>query len=158
MSDYIITKDGLVDTNSLQHWKYVKKKKVNGKWRYYYDDSYLKEAESNYKKAETDYTVSGGKLAAASLNQHSAIEARYKKGLVGVVSEEEVQRRTKAAESALATYSKNSAKFDKAFSKYRTAKIKDIAVGTIAKGVAAVANFFSGLFGGSKKKKKKKKK
>lgn len=25
------------DYNSLQHWKYIYKKKVNGKWRYYYD-------------------------------------------------------------------------------------------------------------------------
>ena len=25
------------DYQSLQHWKYISKKKVNGKWRYYYD-------------------------------------------------------------------------------------------------------------------------
>lgn len=24
-------------TSELTHWKYIKKKKVNGKWRYYYD-------------------------------------------------------------------------------------------------------------------------
>ena len=39
MSDYIITKDGLQDVNSLEHkaHKYLYRKKVNGKWRYYYD-------------------------------------------------------------------------------------------------------------------------
>lgn len=25
------------DSDELKHWKYIKKKKVNGKWRYYYD-------------------------------------------------------------------------------------------------------------------------
>lgn len=28
-------------SDELKHWKYIKKKKVNGKWRYYYDDSEL---------------------------------------------------------------------------------------------------------------------
>ena len=39
MSDYIITKDGLQDADALEHkaHKYLYKKKVNGKWRYYYD-------------------------------------------------------------------------------------------------------------------------
>lgn len=32
MEYYAIDKNG-----ELRHWKYIKKKKVNGKWRYYYD-------------------------------------------------------------------------------------------------------------------------
>lgn len=28
-----------MNNNELYHWKYVKKKKVNGKWRYYYDET-----------------------------------------------------------------------------------------------------------------------
>lgn len=31
----------IVNSDELYHWKYIQKKKVNGKWRYYYD---IKEA------------------------------------------------------------------------------------------------------------------
>lgn len=39
MSNYIIAKDGIYDTDALTHkaHKYLYKKKVNGKWRYFYD-------------------------------------------------------------------------------------------------------------------------
>ena len=30
-------------SNSLQHWKYVKRVKKNGKWKYYYDHEQLKD-------------------------------------------------------------------------------------------------------------------
>lgn len=33
--------------NSLKHWKYIKREKVNGKWRYYYDTSSLKKDLKN---------------------------------------------------------------------------------------------------------------
>ena len=39
MSQYVIVHGELVklDEDSLMHWKYIKKERVNGKWRYYYD-------------------------------------------------------------------------------------------------------------------------
>lgn len=55
-------------SDELKHWKYVKKKKVNGKWRYYYDikdalgyDERAKAAKSireynKAAKAEVDYS------------------------------------------------------------------------------------------------------
>lgn len=45
MGEYII-KDG-----ELYHFKYIKKKKVNGKWRYYYDVDGAKKELNSYKKA-----------------------------------------------------------------------------------------------------------
>lgn len=39
MSNYIYTNGRLYNANELKHWKYVNKKKVNGKWRYWYDDN-----------------------------------------------------------------------------------------------------------------------
>lgn len=38
MGEYIITNGELHNTDELKHWKYVKKERVNGRWRYYYDD------------------------------------------------------------------------------------------------------------------------
>lgn len=32
---------GPVSNEELYHWKYKYKKKINGKWRYYYDDTTL---------------------------------------------------------------------------------------------------------------------
>jgi hypothetical protein len=38
MANYIYTNGCLYNTDELQHaFKYIKKKRVNGKWRYYYD-------------------------------------------------------------------------------------------------------------------------
>lgn len=34
---------GIEFSDELYHWKYIKKKKVNGKWRYYYDKEQLKD-------------------------------------------------------------------------------------------------------------------
>lgn len=43
MSDYYYHNGRLYNSDELQHWKYIKKKKVNGKWRYYYDTESLKD-------------------------------------------------------------------------------------------------------------------
>lgn len=39
---YYAIRTGDNNQNSLKHWKYVKREKVNGKWRYYYDTKQLK--------------------------------------------------------------------------------------------------------------------
>lgn len=50
--------------DELYHWKYIKKKKVNGKWRYYYDvkdalgyDERKEAAQAvyDYERAKTNY-------------------------------------------------------------------------------------------------------
>lgn len=43
--------------NTLKHYKYIKREKVNGKWRYYYDDgskSLAERAEGHYRQAVKD--------------------------------------------------------------------------------------------------------
>lgn len=52
--------------NDLQHWKYIKKKKVNGKWRYYYDykqlgDDLGVDELQRYTKAKLKYEVASSK-------------------------------------------------------------------------------------------------
>ena len=41
-------------SDELYHWKYVKKKKVNGKWRYYYD---IKDALGYTKRDKLDKAI-----------------------------------------------------------------------------------------------------
>lgn len=40
---YSIIRTG--ERDSLKHWKYTHKEKINGKWRYWYDDSWKKSTE-----------------------------------------------------------------------------------------------------------------
>ena len=67
----IKTKDGRTfyigkdSTSDLQHWKYIKRERVNGKWRYYYkDDDYENarkktgEAIENRKQIDEEWTKS----------------------------------------------------------------------------------------------------
>lgn len=54
---YYAVRTGDNNQNSLKHWKYVKREKVNGKWRYYYDDgskSLSERAEGHYRQAVKD--------------------------------------------------------------------------------------------------------
>lgn len=46
------------DFQAMQHWKYIKKKKVNGKWRYYYDikDALGYDEREARDKAATNYS------------------------------------------------------------------------------------------------------
>lgn len=43
-----------VNSDELYHWKYIKKKKVNGKWRYYYD---IKDALGYTKRDKLDKAI-----------------------------------------------------------------------------------------------------
>jgi hypothetical protein len=55
MSKYILIHGQFheLPDNTLMHWKYIKREKVNGKWKYYYD---LGETQKkNYEQAKKDY-------------------------------------------------------------------------------------------------------
>ena len=55
MSEYFISPDGkLYHSNGdyLQHWKYIKREKVNGKWRYYYHDDKYEAAKAKYENTK----------------------------------------------------------------------------------------------------------
>lgn len=47
----------------LTHWKYIKREKKNGKWRYYYDKDTVKK-DLDYIKQETSRTVQNAKYEA----------------------------------------------------------------------------------------------
>lgn len=70
-SKIIKTKDGRMfyigkdNTSDLQHWKYIKKERVNGKWKYYYHDEDYEnarkkagEAIENRKRLDEEWTKS----------------------------------------------------------------------------------------------------
>lgn len=78
MSNNIIkTNDGRIfyigqdKSSDLQHWKYIKREKVNGKWRYYYHDD---EAESKIRDASI---ASGNNAREADIKSKEAIERQH---------------------------------------------------------------------------------
>ena len=73
----------IIPDDELYHWKYIKKKKVNGKWRYYYDikDALGYDERDSYKKAKKDLGAAYvKKLNANSLNNNyqSSLFAKYR--------------------------------------------------------------------------------
>lgn len=48
-------------TGELKHWKYIYKKKVNGKWRYYYKDDLKKDDEDSIDPDDYDFITKDGK-------------------------------------------------------------------------------------------------
>ena len=59
-SHYAIHRTG--SENELKHWKYVKRERVNGKWRYHYDVDQLKDDVGvdelkSYKSAKNKYEI-----------------------------------------------------------------------------------------------------
>lgn len=40
--------------DDIKHWNYIKREKVNGKWRYYYDDSELRKFDQGASETTTN--------------------------------------------------------------------------------------------------------
>lgn len=64
--------------NDLQHWKYVKKKKVNGKWRYYYDVKDALGYDERQKAAQAVYDYNRTTAAARAYNKIQSDPTRVK--------------------------------------------------------------------------------
>ena len=163
--DYVIIHGQLYavpsKSNELKHWKYVKREKVNGKWRYYYDDSELKKAKSAEKEARTEMGKAAVYSDKAKDEYDDAVNnaRNFMNGDTSKVKDvtkqmsinSDLVKSAKSNYTNAESYHKEAvAAYDKAYSKLRKTKVKHVVVGTIAKGVAAVGNFFSKLF--SKKK------
>lgn len=58
--------------NDIRHWKYIKRERVNGKWRYYYDDPEYRNALNSYNLAKSNTTTIALKRAANKVNYDAA--------------------------------------------------------------------------------------
>lgn len=77
-------------SDELYHWKYIKRERINGKWRYYYDVDQLKDdigitareemnkALTTQKQAETDLRKSKQKVNRA-VEDHRSYDKQSKK-------------------------------------------------------------------------------
>jgi hypothetical protein len=74
MSEYIIVNGELRHADELKHYKYIKKKKVKGKWRYYYDvkDALGYDERENFYKTAGEWIKYESKYNAAKKSVESA--------------------------------------------------------------------------------------
>ena len=143
--------------NDVLHWKYIKRERVNGKWRYYYNDPEYRSALNNYNSAKSHTTEISLKRAASKADYDQAhmralndwklskdgkqyfwtatSQARYNNRLKDEARQEYLKydQRFRVAQMAESI----------AREKYIKTKLSSIPRRTIAKGAAIVANFLS---------------
>lgn len=88
----------------MYHWKYIKKKRVNGRWRYYYDKSanelttLKKEAADAQKRLDLDFEAYYKKMYAQDMNEAKRNQSSNPKGVHNVngwYSNPKIKERTK---------------------------------------------------------------
>lgn len=70
--NYYMYNGHLYSADELKHWKYISKKKVNGKWRYVYKDTDGKEERYNYinnMKKKYEYASKKERALAEKMSQ-----------------------------------------------------------------------------------------
>lgn len=136
--------------DELMHWKYIKKKKVNGEWRYYYDKSEL----TKYSKGSTDRLVNNttkGKVAretqykqtddlfdnTSTIKLHSSFGGKSYDDTITIKSQGSLSRSIAKAEKWV---------FDKVYSKKNNNKKNSSSISsTIDRGKKAVSKFLRGI-------------
>ena len=66
------------DRRYIQHWKYAYKKKVNGKWRYYYDNSNKQKNDSgfSYKKNDRNTLKLNSSISVPGMKKDVGIQSK----------------------------------------------------------------------------------
>lgn len=118
MSNYIISPDGKLyhtDDDYLQHWKYIKREKVNGKWRYYYHDDKYEDAKKIYEdsKAKSDEK----RAKSDSIKEHAKNNTNPRADSALALAQNKAEKQAERAEAKTAKaqdkYNKAQEKYDK---------------------------------------------
>lgn len=87
--DYILTPDG-----ELYHWKYTKREKVNGKWRYWYDDEEEADGQTSTSELGLGRNYRTQEEVAREKAEKAAAEAAQREA-VSRAEEERIAKTTK---------------------------------------------------------------
>lgn len=143
--------------NDIRHWKYIKRERVNGKWRYYYNDPEYRNALNNYNSAKSNTTSIALKRAGSFANYDAATKrvlqdwTRSKDGkkyswkaTPQSMNNDRIWRQAKQKYLEYDRLLKIAqAEEEKARKKYMKIKLSSAPRRVIAKGASAVANFIS---------------
>lgn len=103
---YILTQDG-----ELYHYKYIKREKVNGKWRYYYKDTELdqKMAEQDKKYKDAVARANTAKITAEKYKQtalNKVMRGKDVSGLMQRIKQQEDREQAAGIEAQKAVFTK----------------------------------------------------
>ena len=143
--------------NDVLHWKYIKRERVNGKWRYYYHDPEYQSALNNYNSAKSRAMTISLKRAASKADYdqaHTRTLNDWKPSKDGKkyiwTATPKARRNHRLENEARQEYLKYDQRFrvaqmaeSIAHEKYIKTKLSSIPRRTIAKGAAIIANFLS---------------
>ena len=143
--------------NDVLHWKYIKRERVNGKWRYYYHDPEYQSALNNYISAKSRAMTISLKRAASKADYdqtHTRTLNDWKLSKDGKkyvwTATPQTRRNRRLEDEARKEYLKYDQRFrvaqmveSIAREKYIKAKLSSIPRRTIAKGASIIANFLS---------------
>ena len=143
--------------NEVLHWKYIKRERVNGKWRYYYHDPAYQSALNNYNSAKSRTMTISLKRAASKADYdqaHTRTLNDWKLSKDGKkyvwTATPQTRRNRRLEDEARQEYLKYDQRFrvaqmaeSIAREKYIKNKLGSIPRRTIAKGAAVIANFLS---------------
>lgn len=129
--------------NHLAHWKYLSKKRVNGRWVYTYKNREYEKAKIA-RDATKKYEIKKGLQYAASeadlkVNRDIALKD-------GKITNEEARQhveRSMYRDSKFDEYEKAGERYVKSMSNYRKVSIKTLPSRLIGEGAAAVSNIAS---------------
>ena len=134
---------------NLMHWKYIKKERVNGSWRYYYQDDLeaLKKKETlkainNYDKIHDFNQVANGNYGYYKTSRKNPLSINGTKDVIALSGNDKklpkiITKYTNKLEKKL----KND--MEKKVSDYRRYKIKSFPRKVVGKVVAFLKNLFS---------------
>lgn len=137
--------------DGIKHWKYVKKEKVNGKWKYYYKDDEYDNAKTEYENAKNKYerTKYLNELSYKSYrdsynNMNNTMRLKKKNSLdkTSAAINETVNAKRSYEKSRDSMYEAKSA-VDKALVNLNKIGKKETIRKTISKGMVAVGNILS---------------
>ena len=144
-------------SDGIKHWKYVKRVKVNGKWRYYYDDAEYTNAKNAVKSANKQYVDDYAK------KYHAKAQMEETKTDLDAAKKAYIKDNTSANAKAYRVQSEKMANYEidyeiadyytaeskkavkEAVNKYKKVKLKTAPRRIIAKGIAAIGNALSTL-------------
>ena len=143
--------------NDVLHWKYIKRERVNGKWRYYYNDPEYRSALNNYNSAKSRTMTTSLKRAASKADYDQAHKRTLNDWKLSKDGKQYIWKATSQAiynhrleDEARQEYLKYDQRFrvaqmaeSIARENYIKTKLSSIPRRTIAKGAAIIANFLS---------------
>ena len=143
--------------NDIRHWKYIKRERVNGKWRYYYNDPEYRNALNNYNSAKSNAISLGFKRAASKVNYDYAtrrVRKDWTRSRDGKKYRWHATPQSMSNDRAWRQAKQKYLEYDRLFKiaqadeekarkKYKKIKLSSAPRRVIAKGASAVANFIS---------------